>query len=66
MTTGADIIVLAVLVIPIIAAFAIVRRERLAGPDRPERPFWVTLGIAVVIAIPAWAVTSILLRNLLG
>jgi len=65
-TTGAEIIVLTILIIPIVAAFAIVRRERIEGPDRPKRPFWVTLGLAMVIAIPLWALTSILLRNLLG
>jgi hypothetical protein len=61
---GAEAIVVALLSIPIIAAYSIVRRERLAGPDRPQRPFWVTLGIAVAIAIPAWAVASILIRAL--
>ncbi len=61
---GAEAIVVALLSIPIIAAYSIVRRERLAGPDSPKRPFWVTLGIAVVIAIPAWAVVSMLIRAL--
>jgi hypothetical protein len=63
---GAEAIVVALLSIPIIAAYSIVRRERLAGPDRPKRPFWVTLGIAVVIAIPAWAVVSMLIRALMS
>jgi hypothetical protein len=61
---GAEAIVVAMLAIPIVAAYSIVRRERLAGPDRPKRPFWVTLGIAVLIAIPAWAVASMLIRAL--
>ena len=61
---GGEAIVVALLIIPIVAAYSIVRRERLAGPDRPKRPFWVTLGIAVVIAIPTWAVVSMLIGAL--
>jgi hypothetical protein len=61
---GPEAIVVALLIIPIIAALSILRRERLEGAHSPKRPFWVTLGIAVVIAVPTWAVVTMLIRAL--
>jgi hypothetical protein len=63
-TTGAEVILLGILLIPTIAAFSILRRDRIEGPNRPKRPFWVTLGIAVAIAIPLWAIVAMLVRAL--
>jgi Na+-driven multidrug efflux pump len=52
------------LAVPIVAAFSIVRRERKDGAQRIHRPFWVTLGIAVAIAIPFLMVAGMIIRAL--
>jgi quinol-cytochrome oxidoreductase complex cytochrome b subunit len=63
-TTGAEVLVLAALAIPIVSAFVIVRRERKDGAQRSRRPFWVTLGIAVAIAIPFLIVAGMIIAAL--
>jgi hypothetical protein len=63
-TTGAEVLVLAVLAVPIVSALVIVRRERKDGAQRIGRPFWVTLGIAVAIAIPFLMVAGMIIAAL--
>ena len=62
----AEILLLSLFAIPIVAAFAIVRRERLQGAERQPRPFAVTLAIAIAIFIPLWALANIVIRALIG
>lgn len=61
MTTGAEVLVLAVLALPIVSAFIIVRRERMEVTQRIDRPFWVTLGITLAIAIPFLMVAGMII-----
>jgi quinol-cytochrome oxidoreductase complex cytochrome b subunit len=60
-TTGAEVLVLAVLALPIVSAFIIVRRERMEVTQRIDRPFWVTLGITLAIAIPFLMVAGMII-----
>lgn len=65
MPTG-EIIFLAIFAIPILAALLIVRREGRQGANRVRRPFWVTFGIGIVIAMPLALAAGAILTALNG